>query len=138
MFITLFYGVFNIPTGRFIYSTAGHNMPFVKESMAPGEKFGMLPQMKTMVAGVMEGMDMELAEISLKKGGAIVLYTDGITEAVNENDEEFGENRLAKLLDKYADMSVQDMCEKLVQDVNAFQAEREQFDDMTMFILKVK
>ena len=137
MFITLFYGVFNIPTGRFTYSTAGHNMPFVKESMASGEKFAMLPQMKTMVAGVMEGMYMELAEITLKKGGAIVLYTDGITEAVNESDEEFGENRLAKLLDKYADMSAQDMCEKLVEDVNAFQAEREQFDDMTMFILKV-
>ncbi|MBW1643894.1 MAG: SpoIIE family protein phosphatase [Deltaproteobacteria bacterium] len=81
MFITLFYGVFNITTGRFIYSTAGHNMPFVKKSIAPGEMFGMLPQMKTMVAGVMEGMYMELAEISLKKGGVIVLYTDGITEA---------------------------------------------------------
>jgi len=138
MFITLFYGVFNITTGRFIYSTAGHNMPFVKKSIASGEKFGMLPQMKTMVAGVMEGMYMELAEISLKKGGAIVLYTDGITEAVNEKDEEFGEKRLAKLLDKYADMSAQDMCEKLIEDVYAFQAEREQFDDMTMFILKVK
>jgi len=138
MFITLFYGLFNTATGRFDYSTAGHNMPFVKESMAPGEKFAMLPQMKTMVAGVMEGMYMELAEITLKKGGAIVLYTDGITEAVNERDEEFGENRVAKLLDKYVDMSAQDMCEKLIEDVNAFQADREQFDDMTMFILKVK
>ncbi|NNL43617.1 MAG: SpoIIE family protein phosphatase, partial [Desulfobacterales bacterium] len=67
----------------------------------------------------------------------IVLYTDGITEAVNERDEEFGENRLAKLLDKYADMSAQNMCEKIIQDVYAFQADREQFDDMTMFILKV-
>ena len=138
MFITLFYGVFNITTGRFIYSTAGHNMPFVKKSIAPGVKFGMLPQMKTMVAGVMEGMYMELAEISLKKGGVIVLYTDGITEAVNEKNEEFGEKRLARLLDKYADMSAQNMCEKLIEDVYAFQAEREQFDDMTMFILKVK
>ncbi|MBT8356752.1 MAG: SpoIIE family protein phosphatase [Deltaproteobacteria bacterium] len=137
MFITLFYGVFNIPTSRFTYSTAGHNMPLVKESMASGEKFAMLPQMKTMVAGVMEGMEMELAEITLKKGGAIVLYTDGITEAINESDKEFGENRLAKLLDKYADMSAQNMCEKLIQDVYAFQADREQFDDMTMFILKV-
>jgi len=138
MFITLFYGVFNMTTGRFIYSTAGHNMPFVKKSTAPGEKFDMLPQMKTMVAGVMEGMYMELDEISLKKGGAIVLYTDGITEAVNEKDEEFGEKRLAQLLDKYAAMSAKDMCEKLIEDVYAFQAEREQFDDMTMFILKVK
>jgi len=138
MFITLFYGVFNITTSRFIYSTAGHNMPFVKKSIAPGVKFEMLPQMKTMVAGVMEGMYMELAEISLKKGGVIVLYTDGITEAINDKDEEFGEKRLARLLDKYSNMSAQDMCEKLIEDVYAFQAEREQFDDMTMFILKVK
>ena len=98
----------------------------------------MLPQMKTMVAGMMEGMSMDLAEINLKKGGAIVLYTDGITEAINEQDEEFGEKRLARLLDKYSDMPAQDICEKLIEDVNAFQIEREQFDDMTMFILKVK
>jgi serine phosphatase RsbU (regulator of sigma subunit) len=138
MFITLFYGVFNTATGQFLYSTAGHNMPFVKESTDPGAKFNMLPQLKTMVAGVMEGMYMESAEITIKKGGTIVLYTDGITEAVNKRDEEFGENRLVKLLDKYADMSAQDMCEKLIEDVYTFQAEREQFDDMTMFILKVK
>ncbi|MDY6791959.1 MAG: SpoIIE family protein phosphatase [Thermodesulfobacteriota bacterium] len=136
MFITLFYGVFNMTTGRFIYSTAGHNMPFVKTSMAPGENFAMLPQMKTMVAGMMEGMSMDLAEINLNKGGAIVLYTDGITEAINKQNEEFGEKRFARLLDKYADLPAQDMCEKLIEDVNAFQIEREQFDDMTMFILK--
>ncbi len=138
MFITLFYGVFNSTTGRFIYSTAGHNMPFIKSSNNPGEKFSILPPMKTMVAGVMEGMSMKLAETSLQKGGAVVLYTDGITEAVNEKDELFGEKRLEELLNKYSDLPAKNICKSIIEDVYTFQAGKEQYDDITMFILKVR
>ncbi len=138
MFITLFYGVFNKENGRLVYSTAGYNMPYVKSSQNTDGMFQMLPGMKTMVAGMMDGMEMGLSEIYLYKGDSIVLYTDGMTEAVNSNDEEFGEERLEELLEKYADMSAQDMCKRLIADVKAFQTGRPQFDDMTMFILKVK
>ncbi len=139
MFITLFYGVFDTETGRMIYSTAGHNMPYVKSDRESNGKFQMLPNMSpTMVAGMMDGMSMVLAETWLNSGDVIVLYTDGMTEAINQDDEEFGEDRLEELLNRYADLSAQDMCEKLITDVQVFQTGKPQFDDMTLFILKVR
>ena len=137
MFITLFYGVFNTKNGNLLYSTAGHNMPYIRTSATEG-KFKILPKMQTMVAGMMDGIPMQLAETHLKKGDIIVLYTDGMVEALNEQDEEFGEEKLAELLVKYSDLSAKDMCSLLIEDVQNFQKGRPQFDDMTMFILKVK
>ncbi len=136
MFITVFYGIFNTKTGRFLYSTAGHNMPYIKSRQGT---FQMLPPIEqTMVAGMMDGIMMESAEIQLHSGDIVVLYTDGMTEAINGDKEEFGEERLASLLDGYAELSAQEMCEKLIEDVQAFQTGQPQFDDMTLFILKVR
>jgi len=138
MFITLFYGVINIKTGHLQYSTAGHNMPYLKSSQYGDGEFRMLPNIKTMVAGMMDGMEMEMAEIYLSRGDMIVLYTDGMTEAISMEEEEFGEKRLAEYLNRYAEMSAQEICEKLVADVQAFQTGMPQFDDMTMFVMKLK
>ncbi|MCP4352492.1 MAG: SpoIIE family protein phosphatase [Desulfobacterales bacterium] len=136
MFITVFYGVFNIKTSVLCYSSAGHNMPYIKSSQS-NETFQMLPAMKTMVAGMMDGIPMELAETHMHHGDIVVLYTDGMTEAINEEDEEFGEERLEELLNRYSNLSAKDMCNSLIQDVQVFQGTKPQFDDMTMFILKV-
>ncbi|OQX23255.1 MAG: hypothetical protein BWK80_26955 [Desulfobacteraceae bacterium IS3] len=138
MFITLFYGVINIKTGHLQYSTAGHNMPYLKSSQYGDGEFRMLPNIKTMVAGMMDGMEMEMAEIYLSRGDMIVLYTDGMTEAINMDEDEFGEKRLAEYLNRYAEMSAQEICEKLVADVQAFQTGMPQFDDMTMFVMKLQ
>lgn len=148
MFITLFYGVFNMETGRLLYSTAGHNMPYIISSQKTevgqrsedgGRRFQMLPPIEqTMVAGIMDGMTMGSAETWLHSGDAIVLYTDGMTEAVDDHEEEFGEDRLEDHLNAYFNLSAKDMCERLIEDVKLFQTGRPQFDDMTMFILKVK
>jgi len=138
MFITLFYGVINIKTGHLQYSTAGHNMPYLKSSQYPDGQFRMLPNIKTMVAGIMDGMEMEMAEIYLSEGDIIVLYTDGMTEPISKDEEEFGEERLAEYLNRYAEMSAQEICEKLIDDVLDFQTGMPQFDDMTMFVMKVK
>jgi serine phosphatase RsbU (regulator of sigma subunit) len=137
MFITLFYGVINIKTGQLQYSTAGHNMPYLKSSQCAEGQFCMLPNMKTMVAGIMDGMEMETAEIYLSKGDMIVLYTDGMTESISKDEKEFGEERLAEYLNRYAEMSAREICEKLVADVQAFQTGMPQFDDMTMFVMKM-
>jgi serine phosphatase RsbU (regulator of sigma subunit) len=138
MFITLFYGVFNNTTGQLLYSSAGHNMPYLKSSKNSGTKFQMLPQMKTMVAGMMDCIPMQLGETKMQKGDVIVLYTDGMTEAENDNDEMFGEERLEELLNKYSNLSAPEMCKRLFEDVHTFHAGRPQLDDMTMFIMKVK
>ncbi len=138
MFITMFYGVFNTETGQLSYSTAGHNMPYAKLS-EESETFRMFPPIEqTMVAGIMDGMSMGSAETWLNSGDIIVLYTDGMTEAIDEQEEEFGEERLEELLNSYAGFSAQDMGEKVIEDVKRFQTGMPQFDDMTMLILKVK
>lgn len=137
MFITLFYGVINSKTGRIRYSTAGHNMPYVNSVKNNNGDFYLLPGLKTMVAGMIGGIEMTAAEQTLSRGDAIVLYTDGMTEAINENDEEFGEERLEKLLNQYSDLGARNMCERIIADVQAFQGGKPQFDDMTIFILKL-
>jgi len=73
----------------------------------------------------------------LVKGDTIVMYTDGMTEATNTFDEEFGEERLGELLNKCGDLTAKNMVEKLVKDVLAFQTGRDQFDDMTLLVMKV-
>ncbi len=139
MFITLFYGIFDTENGHLIYSTAGHNMPYIKSSENGEGTFQMLPPIEqTMVAGIMDGMTMDVAETCLHSGDTIVLYTDGMTEAIDEKEEEFGEERLEELLNRYSGLSAQDMCEKLINDVKVFQTGMPQFDDMTMFIMKVR
>ncbi len=137
MFITLFYGIINAQTGHIRYSTAGHNMPYINSSENSNGRFYLLPGLKTMVAGMVGGIEMEIAEQRLSRGDAIVLYTDGMTEAINDNDEEFGEERLEALLNRYSHLSAQEMCERIVKDVQAFQGAKPQFDDMTIFILKM-
>jgi len=139
MFITLFYGVFNDKTHRLLYSFAGHNMPYVKGPRGSNGKFQMLPSMNTMVAGIMDGISLSIAETYLRRSGdTIILYTDGIIEAENPEGEAFGEERLEGLLNKYSHFSAQEMCESLIEEVKNFQAGRQQFDDMTILILKVR
>ncbi len=138
MFITMFYAIFNVKSGKLSYSSAGHNMPFIKSAMASETGFEMLPQMKTLVAGMMDGVEMQLAELILKKGDCLVLYTDGMTEAINNAEEEFGEDRLKALLDTNVNRSSSEICKILVSAVKAFQEDREQFDDITVFVMKVK
>ena len=138
MFITMFYAIFNVKSGKLSYSSAGHNMPFIKSAMASETGFEMLPQMKTLVAGMMDGVEMQLAELILKKGDCLVLYTDGMTEAINNAEEEFGEDRLKALLDANVNRSSSEICKMMVSAVKAFQEDREQFDDITVFVMKVK
>ena len=67
-----------------------------------------------------------------------VYFTDGMTEAINDAEEEFGEERLEALLNQYADLGAREICDKLIDDLLKFQEGMPQFDDMTVFVLKVK
>ena len=138
MFITVFYGVIHLPSGRFQYSSAGHHMPFVMNGAEKDHKFQLLPQMKTMVAGMMENIPVQQAETPLSSGDTIVLYTDGLTEAVNPSEEMFGETRLENLLSQHVSLPAEAMCRKVVEHVHSFHAGRDQSDDMTLFILKIR
>lgn len=146
MFISIFYGMYNVKTGELLYSSAGHNMPYVRYASPPDHdpqaksdgEFHQLPPVKTLIAGMIDGFDMELVKTKLTKGDILFLYTDGITEPINTENEEFGEERLESLLEKYSNLPLEDMCTKLVHEVSVFQQGMPQFDDMTVLAIRVK
>ncbi len=113
-------------------------MPFVHYARNSTDKFMILPGLKTMVAGLMDGMEMESAKISLTSGDIVVLYTDGMIEAINSEDEEFGETRFEGMLERYSDTDSKQICKNLINEVKRYQIGMPQFDDMTMFVMKVK
>ena len=139
LFITMFYGLYNLKTGKMVYSTAGHNMPYVGILNSDDGKFRMLPAIEmTMVAGMMDGIDMGGSEITLPSGSTIVLYTDGLTEPINTEMEEFGEERLEEIMNNNSELSAKELSLKMIEDVKEFQKDMPQFDDMTVFVMKVK
>ena len=68
----------------------------------------------------------------------IVLYTDGVTEAINENDEQFGEDRLTKVIRENRKLPVEEIIQEIRNELDTFTGSQPQFDDITLMILKVK
>ena len=84
----------------------------------------------------MADMTFETASVALKSGDRIVMYTDGITEAMNVQDEEYGEDRLKEIIRNSPDLSAQELMEKIRDDVEKFSGEAPQADDITLVIVK--
>ncbi len=81
-------------------------------------------------------MSFETASVVLHPGDRIVMYTDGITEAMNMQEEEFGEEKLKNILRSTPDLSAQELMEKIRTDVEIFSGEAPQADDITVVVLK--
>ena len=134
MFVTAWMGILDLQTGLIKFANAGHNPPLVKH------KDGSYKFLKGKVNFVLAGMDMvkyKEQELQLQPGDEIYLYTDGVTEAHNSNNELFGENRLLESLNSTKGMSVEDICKKVKEDVDAFVCDAEQFDDITMLCVQL-
>ena len=135
MFVTAWMGILDLQTGLIKFANAGHNPPLVKH------KDGSYEFLKGKVNFVLAGMDMvkyKEQELQLQPGDEIYLYTDGVTEAHNINKELFGEERLLESLNSTKGMSVEEICHKVKQDVDAFVCDAEQFDDITMLCVRFK
>ena len=130
MFITLWLGLYNKKTHKMIFSNAGHNTPLIKES----DKFKYLNIDTGLVLGVMDDFEFMTEEISDFK--EIILYTDGITDANNKNNEMYGEDRLLNFFNKTK--TDNSPIQSLLKNVNEFAEGTEQYDDMTVLYLKIK
>ena len=134
MFVTAWMGILDLKTGLIKFANAGHNPPLVKH------KNGSYEYLKGKVNFVLAGMDMvkyKEQELQLQPGDKIYLYTDGVTEAHNTQNELFGEDRLLESLNSTKGMSVEEICKKVKEDVDAFVADGEQFDDITMLCVRL-
>ena len=134
MFVTLFYAILDLKNKTMNYVNAGHNPPvmFVR-------KMGDLECLKTkgIALGALDTMEPEEKIIKLETGDVIVFYTDGVTEAVNDKDELFGEKRLYRLVKVNSDLSSKEIVNRIKDEVIAFSKGLSQFDDITLMVLKV-
>jgi sigma-B regulation protein RsbU (phosphoserine phosphatase) len=134
MFVTLFYSVLD-PTGKTLtYVNAGHNPPLMLRR--EGRDIALL-EAKGIALGVMSNIGLEEREISLQKGDMVVLYTDGVTEAINNKEEQFGQARLISIAEKNCNLPASELVKRIQQEVTEFSQGQPQFDDLTLMILKV-
>lgn len=131
-FVTLFFALLDYQRHQFSFCNAGHNPPLLFNRQ------GEPRQLTTggIVLSIMEQYDFEDETITLFPGDVVVMYSDGITEAVNNAQEQYGEQRLVDTLSSVRTEPSQVILEHVVQSVNTFAAGTPQTDDMTLLVLK--
>jgi len=135
MFVTAWMGILDLRTGLLTYANAGHNPPLIKQK---GGKFEYLKSRPNFVLAGMEGVNYRKHELHLQPGDEIYLYTDGVTEAQNANEELFGEDRLVNILNSSQYKDVEELCKSVKNEVDVFAGDADQFDDITMLSVKLK
>lgn len=133
MFVTVFYGIYNLETGEINYCNAAHNPPYILKRDGSVE---VLPMSKDPMVGAIEGLTYHEEKMKLEPGDTLFMFTDGVTEAMNATFEEFGESRLEATLKSCKDKNCREMIDTVTSNVKTFVGDAEQSDDITMLVLK--
>ena len=134
MFVTMFVGLVDLQTGHLSFCNAGHNPPV----LGGGENHGDYLQMQPNVPiGICPDLKYEGEEISTIKGRALFIYTDGLNEAENPQQEQFGDERILDILRNTHFDTAQQVIETLASEVEHFRNGAEPNDDLTMMCLRV-
>ena len=135
MFVTVFLGMLDLKTGKFVYVNGGHNPPVIYHAKENRAEF--LAVKKNFVLGGMEDMTFKQQEIQLEHGDLIFMYTDGINEAMNVDKEEYSSERLLNFMNKTdCKAKLTDLLAAVRADVADHVKDAEQSDDMTMVALR--
>ena len=135
MFVTVFFGVLEINTGRFIYVNGGHNPPVIYNTEKNSCEF--LSVKKNFVLGGMEDVPYQQQEINLANGDLIFVYTDGVNEAMNIDNEEYTSEKLLEFMNATnCRADLKDLLAAVKSDVAKHVGEAEQSDDITMLALR--
>ena len=132
MFVTLFYALYDPHSGLLTYANGGHNAPLIRH--ADGSST-LLPLTGGIALGVIDGIEYAQAEVRLERGETLILYTDGVTEAMNEAEEEFGLDRLAAVLTSHPSNDPEEVNGAIFEAVRAFAGDAPQSDDITCLTL---
>ena len=132
--VTMFYSELDTQTGEMLYVNAGHNAPFLMRAGGGTERL----HATGTVLGLLEGMQFESGSLALHDGDSVLLFTDGIPEAFNAREEEFGETRLLAALQRPPVPDPRAFVENLVTEVTRFCYPALPTDDMTLMLLMKK
>lgn len=132
MFVTVFCGILHIPSGRIVYTNAGHNPPAVVRHAGGVE---VLEAARSPALGIDEETRYEVFDVKLDFGDTLFMYTDGVTEAINSQEEMFSERRLRAELSASSVHSAHDLVTRMLENVMAYSGEVPQADDIAMLVL---
>ena len=130
-FVTLVYGRLNPSDKSFSYVNAGHNSPYLFSN-------GRVEELKAggLILGVMPGVEYQQGSVSLKPKDLLVLFTDGVTEANNETDAFFEDERLLQVIKSDLTLTSKQLAEKIIEEVRHFQGMQSQSDDITLVVIR--
>ena len=136
-FVSMFYAILDVNQNKIVYARAGHNPGILTSQISGGTQ---LLFSKGMALGLEEGQifssTLSEEEFELKPGDVCVLYTDGFTEAMNDKNELYGEDRLIHLIEQNRNLSAKELVDLILREVRKFVDNYPQHDDMTIVILK--
>ncbi len=133
-FVTFFWGALNASEKSFTFVNAGHNPPFIFD------RKGEISRLTDggLILGLLENVPFEQKKVKLSSGDLLLLFTDGITEAMNETQAQFEEERLVKVVEESRNLNSDQIIKKITQEVLSFQGLQPQFDDLTLVVIKVQ
>jgi sigma-B regulation protein RsbU (phosphoserine phosphatase) len=133
MFVTFFLGVLNIRTGELEYCNAGHNPPLIHKE---NDGFNYFNIDRNIPLGITEEFEMTTNTMFLKPNDIFFIYTDGVTEAMDNDNIEYSEMKLVKTLSEHKDDSVTSMLKNMLFSVEMHAGGADQSDDITMMVVK--
>jgi serine phosphatase RsbU (regulator of sigma subunit) len=132
MFFTAFCGVLDPLTGVMTFARAGHDRPLLYN---PETRKGRWVDARGMMLGPLPDVFLEESQIRIEPGEALVLYTDGVTDANDPSGDFFGEDRLRRFVEGATDHAAQALCDGILASVEGFQAGATQFDDIAVLVV---
>lgn len=131
-FITFFWGILDTESNSFEYINAGHNHPYLFR----GDEVIELDKGGLMVGVLIDSIDYEVGNVTLEENDALVMYTDGVTEAQNIAKEDYGDERLIALVKENINDDAGKLSVKINDSLNEFVGSAKQFDDITLIVIK--
>ena len=133
MFVTLFYAILDSRAMTLDYVNAGHNPPLLLKGTSSDV---VLLKARGIALGLTDDVVLQSVKVDIRPGDLLVLFTDGVTEAINDQEEEFGEERLVRVVTENRTLPAPEILGKILEAITIFAGDRPQHDDITLMILR--
>ena len=132
-FVTLFFGILDTYTGEFQYINAGHNYPILMRNNCNCERL----KVGGLALGIFSDATYEIGQATLRNGDILLLFTDGLTEIMDDSHQEYGEQRLIHTLARHRYSKAEDILSDVLKDVRTFAETQSRQDDCTIMVVKI-